>query len=722
MTKRISRILTVAAIIALYLRGSGGLEHVVSPLTAQTRQGGETMPGPIIEDPPGPYRGTSYVPARQRVGVSAAGSSPALSTFIVTYNGFTPEAQAAFQAAVDVWASQVQSPVPIRVTANWTVLGTNVLGSAGPLTLHRDFSGTSVAGTWFPAALANKLAGSDLSPSNDDIQANFNSNFVWYYGTDGNAGTNFDLMSVVLHELGHGLGFIGSMRVTGDAGFWGSSGFPYVYDLFAVNGASQFLLNSIFFPNGSPALATQLTSNSVFFSGSNAANANVGNPARLYAPSTWSSGSSYSHLDEATFPRGNPNSLMTPQFGPGEAIHDTGGIVLGAFNDMGWNREPPPAPLQFVPVTPCRIVDTRESAGPFGGPLLPAQSTRQVSLPSSACGVPATAAAYSLNVTAIPTNGTLDFLTVWPAGQAQPNVSTLNSPDGSILANAAIVRAGAGGAVNVFVTNDSHFILDINGYFVPPTGASLQFHHLSPCRLLDTRNPIGPFGGPAIEGGSARTLAVASSSCGVPAEAAAYSLNVTAVPDETLGFVTAWPAGQNQPLVSTLNSLDGTILANAAIVPAGAGGDVSFFASDTTDLIVDINGYFAPAGGAGLNFYAVAPCRVVDTRNSAGPLGGPIIGGGSSRTFQVQTSTCGPIAANAAAYSLNTTVVPSAPLGFLTVWATGQLQPLVSTLNAPKGLVVANAAIAPASAGGAIDIFASDPTHVIVDLNGFFGP
>ena len=99
------------------------------------------------------------------------------------YNGFLPQAQAAFQAAVDVWASQFQSPVPIRVTANWTVLGPNVLGSAGPITAHRDFPGAAVAGTWFPAAIANKMFGADLTPADGDIVASFNSNFSWYYGT-----------------------------------------------------------------------------------------------------------------------------------------------------------------------------------------------------------------------------------------------------------------------------------------------------------------------------------------------------------------------------------------------------------------------------------------------------------------------------------------------------------------------------------------------------------
>jgi hypothetical protein len=308
---------------------------------------------------------------------------------------------------------------------------------------------------------------------------------------------------------------------------------------------------------------------------------------------------------------------------------------------------------------------------------------------------------------------------VWPAGQPQPAVSTLNSPDGSILANAAIVPAGAGGGISAFASDETDLLIDINGYFIPPAANSLQFYPLTPCRVLDTRNPNGAFGGPAIAAGTSRSFAIASSGCGAPGSAAAYSLNVTVVPHGGLGYLTSWPTGQPQPNVSTLNSLDGTILANAAIVPAGTGGSVDFFASDTTDLVVDINGYFAPPGSGGLNFVPVTPCRVVDTRNASGALGGPIMSANTTRTFPLPSGSCD-LPGTAAAYSLNITVVPPGPLPYLTVWPAGQTQPLVSTLNALKGQVVANAALVPAGTSGSIDVYASDTTHVIIDANGFF--
>jgi hypothetical protein len=111
------------------------------------------------------------------------------------------------------------------------------------------------------------------------------------------------------------------------------------------------------------------------------------------------------------------------------------------------------------------------------------------------------------------------------------------------------------------------------------------------------------------------------------------SLNVTVVPSGPLGYLSIWPTGQPQPIVSTLNS-DGRVKANAAIVPAGTNGGVNVFVTNSTQVILDIDGYFAPTGTASaLAFYPVTPCRLVDTRNAAGSLGGPFLGAGSSRSF-----------------------------------------------------------------------------------------
>jgi hypothetical protein len=206
---------------------------------------------------------------------------------------------------------------------------------------------------------------------------------------------------------------------------------------------------------------------------------------------------------------------------------------------------------------------------------------------------------------------------------------------------------------------------------------------------------------------------VQSSACDIPSTAKAYSLNITAVPHGVLGFLTTWPTGQPQPVVSTLNSSTGAVTANAAIVPAGSEGEISIFVSDTADAILDVNGYFAPPATGGLSLYTVPPCRVLDTRNGSGAMDGTL-------TVPVHASPCAP-AATAQAYVLNATVVPPGPLSYLTLWAAGGTQPDVSTLNANDGAVTSNMAIVPTS-NGSIDAFSTDPTQLILDLSSYFAP
>lgn len=243
---------------------------------------------------------------------------------------------------------------------------------------------------------------------------------------------------------------------------------------------------------------------------------------------------------------------------------------------------------------------------------------------------------------------------------------------------------------------------------------------VTPCRVVDTRNADGPFGGPPIQGGTHRDFPIASGNCHIPATAAAYSLNVTVVPDGPLAYLTVWPTGQPQPLASTLNS-DVRVKANAAIVPAGNNnGSVSVYASDTTNVILDIDGYFAPASSSTLAFYALPPCRVADTRNANGALGGPYLTHGQERDFPVLESMCGIPPSGALAYSLNFTAVPPGPLHYLTVWPTGGDQPKVSTLNAPTGTRTANAAIVTAGTNGAVAVYPTDDTDLVIDINGYF--
>jgi hypothetical protein len=202
--------------------------------------------------------------------------------------------------------------------------------------------------------------------------------------------------------------------------------------------------------------------------------------------------------------------------------------------------------------------------------------------------VPASAQAYSLNFAAVPTGPTLGYLTAWPAGQSQPVVASLNDPTGTVLSNAVVVPAGTGGAVNVYTTDATDLVIDINGYFAPPGAGGLSLYTVAPCRVLDSRLPSGS---PPFD--TTQDVSVTGSPCTLPAIARAYVFNATVVPPDFLGYITMWPQGQTRPLAATLNAYDGAVTNNMAIVPTTT-GSISVFPSAPTHLVLDIFGYFAP--------------------------------------------------------------------------------------------------------------------------------
>jgi uncharacterized repeat protein (TIGR01451 family) len=381
--------------------------------------------------------------------------------------------------------------------------------------------------------------------------------------------------------------------------------------------------------------------------------------------------------------------------------------------------------LRFISVPPCRVVDTRLAPGPLGGPRLTGGQARTFPVPSSSCGIPSNAKAYSMNATVVP-QGFLDYLTLWPTGTAQPFVSSLNAYDGQVTPNAVIVPAGTNGSIDAFATQNTDLILDINGYFVDnTTPGALMFFPVTPCRIVNTTYPNSPFGGPIMTGGSTRTFPIVTSGCGIPTTATAYVLTATVLPTGFLDYLTLWPTGLPQPFVSTLNAYDGQVTSNMAIIPAGSNGTINgtidAFVTQNTHLILDISGYFASPAAGGLSFFTLNPCRVADTRLANGPLGGPALPGGGVRSFPVLSSACS-VPASAQAYQMHATVVPQDTLYSLTVWPTGIGQPLATTLSAIDGQVTSNSLMIGAGTSGEVSAWTSGTTHLIFDINGYFAP
>jgi hypothetical protein len=219
--------------------------------------------------------------------------------------------------------------------------------------------------------------------------------------------------------------------------------------------------------------------------------------------------------------------------------------------------------------------------------------------------------------------GGVSFVTLWPTGQSRPLVNTVVEPRGRVHATNAIVPAGTSGSIDIFASNLTNLVIGVSGCF--SDASSWEYYPITPCRVIETRPSelpslpglTPPFGSPRLEAGIVRSFPIPQGRCNIPSSAQAYYLNFTVVPAGPLGYMTVFPTGQAQPFVSTLNSIDGRVLANGAIAQAGVNGGVSVFATDPTDLVVDIAGYFAPAGGgASYVFNTVNPCRAATLAGS----------------------------------------------------------------------------------------------------------
>jgi hypothetical protein len=269
------------------------------------------------------------------IKLDASTQTKASANIVLTYETVPPaDVKAVFEKAAATWSTVFSSDVPINVYVKWASLSANVLGSAGASVNVRNFVGANRLNTFYPIALAEKMSHKNLNGTNPDIVATFNSDFTaWYIGTDGVPNINqIDLYSVVLHEMGHGLGFIGQVNVdNGEAGY----GYPGIFDQYMVNAANVALMDTNSFKNPSAALFTQVTSGKINLS-SPAIVRDNGSAGKLYTPSTFSDGSSIYHVDQVKYKVGDPNALMTPQIARGEVTRNIGPIVTSAFNDFGW--------------------------------------------------------------------------------------------------------------------------------------------------------------------------------------------------------------------------------------------------------------------------------------------------------------------------------------------------------------------------------------------------
>ena len=338
--------------------------------------------------------------------------------------------------------------------------------------------------------------------------------------------------------------------------------------------------------------------------------------------------------------------------------------------------------------------------------------------------MPSSATAVVLNVTVVgPSAATVVRAYPVPAsGSAVPGISNVNVPPGTDVANLVTVTVGRGGAVRLHnLAGTVDLLADVAGYY-SPTGAG-AFVPLEPYRALDTREGLGARSGRIPAAGWVDVTLASEVAGRVPAGAQAAVLTVTGVSPQANAFVAAYPtpgAGSARPDVSTVNLPAGDVRPNQAVVPLGAGGKVRVFASASTDVVVDVSGYYAADGALG--FRGLSPVRVLDTRNGTGAPAGPLAAGAS---LDLPIAGGPVVPAGARAVVLNVTGVEPADATPVQVYPrpSGDERPGTSNLNLPAGGIRAGHVIVGTGVGGAVRLRSySAPLHLVADVSGWFGP
>lgn len=358
----------------------------------------------------------------------AVEAAPSSNLFEITYVGnWDQPAKDALVYATDIWSTAVYSPVPIKINASWSAAGSTGRPGSYLITGYSQQNSFPNPTAYYPLSLANALSQFPQT-TGSAFYLSFNSDIPnWYFGTDGNAPSDaYDFVTVALKYIGHGLGIQSRTHITAVDGSWTSGGefyMAYIYDTFVVNGSGQHLTDLNIFANPSPALRVELTSNNLYFSGSEATAVLNGTLPKLYAPADWQAIVQPLVLDDSSFPLGTDGALMTHFIQPGEVIHDPGQLTKAILYDLGWPkpRHAPtlnnlPNQLLLVNTNHNHALDLQAYANDIDTPIAQLSFSLQGTIPSEA-GVTMENARY-INI-----NPTLDWV-----GQVTVNI-LVTDPD-----------------------------------------------------------------------------------------------------------------------------------------------------------------------------------------------------------------------------------------------------------------------------------------------------
>ncbi len=424
------------------------------------------------------------------------------------------------------------------------------------------------------------------------------------------------------------------------------------------------------------------------------------------------------------------------------------------------------SPDGYTPVSPTRICDTRavssgtlaNQCNTFPNTTLGTNSTLNVQVTGvfGTSVIPANATSVVLNVAA--TNTTQPgYLTVYPTGSSRPVASNLNFIAGETVPDLVEVGVGTNGYITVYnFMGSADVLVDIEGYYSPTTTSTTtgEYIPIAPVRICDTRavskgtalNQCDTSPNGTLSPNSTLTVNVAGSAPGgtldnVPSNASAIVLNVTATNTTQPGYLTVYPSNlTNVPDASNLNFEANWSVANRVIVPIDpTNGDISIYnLIGTTDVVVDVNGYFTGAASSltGASFHPIVPIRVCDTRsvskgtalNQCDTSPNGTLSPNSTLTVNVAGSAPGGtldnVPSNASAIVLSVTTTNTTQPGFLTVYptpSTPSSEPIVSDLNWYQGETRANLVVVEIGANNSVNVYnALGSTDVIVDVMGYY--
>jgi hypothetical protein len=365
-----------------------------------------------------------------------------------------------------------------------------------------------------------------------------------------------------------------------------------------------------------------------------------------------------------------------------------------------------------VPLSPARIADTRDGTGGVRiGRLGPGQRIRVPILGRG--GVPRDGvAAVVVNVTATEV-GQQTYFTVYPGATTRPSTSNLNPSPGRSTPNLSLTALGADGTIEVYNhAGHAHCVVDVFGYVVRDRGARLT--PVVPARLLDTR--IGVGAARRRIGSADRIDLQVTGRGGVPTTGvSAVVVNLTAVAPASSGFLAVGPAGEPAPPTSNVNFVQGQVVPNLVLCKIGRGGKVSITTRcEATDVVADV---FAYVGTHGSGVRAVAPVRILDTRDGTGAPRRAVT---PTRPVVLEVGGRLGVPPGATAVVLNVTVASATRQTFVTVWPDGAERPDTSNLNVVPGRPCANLVVVKLGTSGRIRLVnGAGEVALVADVMGY---